>query len=130
MNPHPTLAHELLTAHCDRLREEAANERLVREVRRDQPRAGDALLGRLGDVLVVAGDYLRQRRSRAEMALGAGVSRSLPVPLALASLDRQLATSAGEDLTFCFVRYDAPRGASSHPMLTWMVMGTTVLPNG
>lgn len=130
MNPHPTLAHELLTARCNHLREEAAADRLARELRRDQPRAGDALLSHLGDTLVVAGDHLRERRRRAAAAPSTAAPQSLPVPLALARLERQLEASPAGELTFCFVRYDSPRDISSRPVLTWMVMGTTVVPNG
>lgn len=128
MNPHPTLAHELLNAHCDQLRREAATDRLIRELHGDRPHAGDLLLARLGDALVAAGSHLRERRTAAEAAPTASAPRSLPVPLALANMERQLEAAPAQELSFCFVRYDVPRDASALPTLTWMVMGTTVVP--
>lgn len=128
MNPHPTLAHELLNAHCDQLRREAATDRLIHELRGDRPHAGDLLLTRLGDALVAAGSHLRERRFAAGATPMASAPRSLPVPLALANMERQSGALPAQELAFCFVRYDASRDASTHPTLTWMVMGTTVVP--
>lgn len=122
MNPHPTLAHELLAAKSERLRQGAATDRLLHELRGDTPHAGDLLLARIGDALVAAGSHLREHRAGA----GAAPTPAAPQPLPVALARPEEAPVS--ELTFCFVRYDAPREASALPTLTWMVMGTSTLP--
>jgi hypothetical protein len=120
MSPHPTIAQELVNARSERLRQEAATDRLIRELHHDQPAVADRLLARLGDALVATGTHLRERGAAGHTVTGAPL---LPQAFALAHSDAALAGESSATFTFCLIRYSAPAENAPLAGLSWMVMG-------